>query len=340
VPTTSVTAGYNQFGIFHNVLALPNVYPFIPVYDDEGWNVELAPGYGDAIYSDIALYQVTISAPADQALAASGVCHASDDGGATRTWRCVSGPMRDFMIAMSADYVVESTEVDGVAVHSHFLEKDAEAGRRGLRYAAEAVRSCQRRIGAYPFTELDLLETPTTAGGIEYPGLIVVAEESYADSGPFQEFATAHEVAHQWWYSLVGNDQVDDPWLDEALTQYTSILYFRDVYGESAAQEAIDRAFVDRYRRAQERGEDLRADLPVASYSDRQYGGIVYGKAPLFFDALYQKMGDERFNAFVRAYFEAQRYGIAHVGDLLDAAAAQLDRAVIGELLQQWITTP
>ncbi|HLF29151.1 MAG TPA: M1 family metallopeptidase [Anaerolineae bacterium] len=339
LPDRSIAPGYDQFGLHRGVLALPNLYFMIPVYDEEGWNVEWASGLGDATYTDTALYQATITAPADQVLAATGVCQATT-GGATKTWRCVSGPMRDFMIALSADYRVESTDADGVMINSYFLAQDAEAGRAGLQVAAAALRSYQRRIGPYPFTELDLLETPTTAGGIEYPGLIVVAAELYDHQPTFQEVATAHEVAHQWWYSLVGNDQLDEPWLDEGLTQYTQVLYYRDVQGESAAQTLIERDLRDRYRRVLAVHADWRADLPVTRYSGRQYSSLVYGKAALFFDALYQQLGDEKFNTFLRTYFEARRYGIAHADDLLTAAATQLDRTVIDGLLRQWITTP
>jgi aminopeptidase N len=320
------------------VLTLPNFYPLIPVYDDEGWNVELAPGYGDAVYSDTALYQVSISAPADQRVVASGVCEASADG-ANQIWRCVSGPMRDFMIAMSADYVAASTQIDGITINSYALTQDSKAGERGLDYVARAVQTYEKRIGQYPFTELDLIETPTTAGGIEYPGVIVVAEQVYADAQA-QEFTTVHESAHQWWYSLVGNDQVEEPWIDESLTQYTSILYFRDRYGADQAQFLVAFVFAEPYDRAKKAGQDLRADLPVAGYSESQYGAIVYGKAPLFFDALHEAIGDEKYNVFMRTYFERYRYGIATAQDLLDAAATQVDRARLDTLIQKWITTP
>ena len=338
VPDATVKAGYNQLGLHDGVLTLPNVYPIIPVYDDEGWSVGLAPGYGDAVYSDTALYRVTITAPSDQIVAASGVCDVAD-AGSNRVWRCASGPMRDFMIAMSADYVVASEPVDGITINSYALNQDVKAGQRALEYTVEAVASYQPRIGPYPFTELDVLETPTTAGGIEYPGLIIVAARLY-DDAPTQEFVTAHEVAHQWWYSLVGNNQVDEPWIDEALTQYTSILYFRDRYGDDPAALLVGEVFQSRYKQALSDGADLRADLPVASYSVSQYGEIVYGKAPLFFDALYQAMGDAKFNAFLQTYFEAHRYGIATAQDLLDAAATQIDRKTIDQLLKTWITTP
>ncbi len=36
----------------------------------------------------------------------------------------------------------------------------------------------------------------------------------YTDGGIVMEWIVVHEVLHQWWYSLVGNDQVNEPWLD------------------------------------------------------------------------------------------------------------------------------
>ncbi len=339
VPTMSITYGYDQFGLIDHILALPNFYPQIPAYDDEGWNVEIAPGSGDAVYSDSALYQVNISAPSNQIIAASGTC-AQSSHAATQTVKCVSGPMRDFMIGMSANYQIASDQIDGIQVNSYYVPADEEMGRNGLSYVVNSIKSYEKRIGPYPFTELDLLETPNTALGIEYPGLIVVAEDAYRKEHQFLEGTVAHETAHQWWYSLVGNDQVDDPWLDESLTQFTTALYYLDVYGLQGMQSDINLDLVQRYGRVKGTEDDKRADLPVASYTDRQYGAIVYGKAPLFFYALWQKMGDDKYNAFMQNYFQTNRYGVAKVDDLLKAIETQLDTATVDDLMRQWITTP
>ena len=248
--------------------------------------------------------------------------------------------MRDFMIASSADYQIASDTIDGIKVNSYYLKKDADAGQSGLQVTVNSVKSYEKRIGAYPFNELDLVETPTGAGGIEYPGLIVVAQDLYEGNSTFQEGATAHEAAHQWWYSLVGDDQVDDPWLDEAFAQFTTALYYRDAYGPTGMQADIDQDLARRYNRVKGTEDDKRADLPVASYTDRQYGAIVYGKAALFFNALYDKMGDDKFNAFMQTYFNKYRYGIAYPKDLYDIAAQFVDPGTLNELEKEWITTP
>jgi hypothetical protein len=338
VPARDVEQGYNQFGLHDGILTLPNFYPQISVYDDEGWNITLGPGYGDAVFSDTALYQVNLTAPADQVVATSGVCDRTDQAAAA-VYHCVSGPMRDFMIAMSADYQVATDTVDGVAVNSYYREKFAAEGERGLQVAADALRTYDKLIGEYPFNDLDLIATPTTAGGIEYPGLVVIAEGLSERSSVFYESATAHEVAHQWWYSLVGNDQVDEPWLDEALAQFTTALYFHEMYGSQGLSGFVE-SLQERYDRVKGKSDDKRADLPVSRYSDSQYGAIVYGKAPLFFKAIYDEIGNEKFDQLLQDYFKQYRYGIAYPQDFLKVAEGYVGQAKLDELLKEWITTP
>jgi hypothetical protein len=340
VPTSTVTAGYNQFGLHEGVLSLPNAFPLVAVYDDEGWNVEDAPGIGDAVYSETALYDVTVDTPAAAVFAATGTCAATEHG-ARRTWRCAGGPVRDFALMLSTRLAVETTTLDDVTINSYYLPEHVTVGKRAATDARNAVRAYERAFGAYPFAELDVVETHTTAGGIEYPGLVVIAADIY-DDRRYAEGVIAHEVAHQWWYSLVGNDQVDDPWLDESLAQYSTIVYDEDVYGKATVQQEnlVDELFGTRYRRVEGTDQDLRADLPVAAYTGSQYGAIVYGKAALFFDALRARMGDAEFGAFLRDYFTHNRYGVAHDADLLAALRPHIDPAALDELLRRWITTP
>jgi hypothetical protein len=317
---TDTSAGYGLFAFADGVYALAGFYPTIPVYDDEGWNVEVGPPYGDATFTDVAFYQVHLTVPADLTVVASGsTLQTLDNEDGTRTWIAVGGPMRDFYIAMSADYGVVSEEVDGTLVNSYYRSAQAESGQRALQYAANALRLFSQEFGPYPYTELDVVATPTNAGGIEYPGAIVVAQGLYDQPDGFFELATAHEVAHQWWYGLVGNDQLDEPWLDESLTNYSAYLYFEGTAGQAQADVIKQRVFEAPYQAAQESGQDRAVAGPVASFSEGNYGTIVYGKGPLFFDAVRAKLGDDAFFASLQAYLKAHRYGIAYPEDLIAA---------------------
>ena len=333
---TDPPAGYAQYGYIDRVLALPDVYPFIPVYDDEGWNVELAPTYGDATFTDTALYLVRLTLPGGVTPVTSGVIVARrENADGTITYTCVSGPMRDFAL-VAADYKALSTMVGQVRVTSWYLSGDRKGGELALDYAAHALSIYKDMIGDYPFNELDVVATPTRAGGIEYPGLVVIAEQLYKEEDGFFEFAVAHEVAHQWWYSLVGNDQLDEPWLDESLTQYTTLLYFERRYGSERAQEVLEESFQAPYQHLLETGKDMPVGLPVARYSEDLYGEVVYGKGPLFFHAMRRQVGDETFFAILRTYFERYRYRVAYPRDLL-SVAEEVSGQDLEPLYNQWI---
>ena len=95
-----------------------------------------------------------------------------------------------------------------------------------------------------------------------------------------------------------------------------------------------------RYDRVKGTSEDKRADLPVADYTVRQYSAIVYGKAALFFNAIYDEIGDEKFNQFLQEYYNTYRYGVAYPKDLLAIAAKYVGQDKLDELVKEWITTP
>jgi len=318
-------AGYRQLGVYEGIVALANAYPIIPVYDDEGWNIELAPSYGDALFSDTAFFDVRITAPRTMSLAASGTCTPGDVDAQETTWSCVAAPMRDFNAVLGENLRAKSRNVEGIAVNSLFYAGHDDGGAAALDYASRAVRLFNARIGPYPFTELDVVETPTLAGGIEYPGLVVINQSYYQSAegvSDRMEWVVVHEVLHQWWYSLVGNDQVDEPWLDEALVQYCTLLYYEEQYGQGVAQRLVESVFRRPYQELQETGRDQPVGLPVASYSGRDYGPVVYQKGPLYFHSLRQEVGLETFWEILETYFRSNRYRVARPEDWLAAVKA------------------
>jgi aminopeptidase N len=122
------------------------------------------------------------------------------------------------------------------------------------------------------------------------------------------ESTTAHETAHQWFYNLVGNDQLNEPWLDEATAQYATWKYFADRYGE---QNGL--GYYESLRGRWERIEfaDIPIGMPAEAYDGVEYGAIVYGRGPIFLDDLAQEMGRDTFDAFMRDYAESFAWRIA-----------------------------
>ncbi|HEY4579783.1 MAG TPA: M1 family aminopeptidase, partial [Candidatus Acidoferrales bacterium] len=163
------------------------------------------------------------------------------------------------------------------------------------------------------------------------PGTIFIGVVGPED---FFEVATVHEVGHQWFYSLIGDDQLLEPWLDEAAASYTEVLYDERVHGAGAASATLSDFW--RYLDFTDHPE-LPIGLAVADYpSENDYGVIVYGKGALFFAALRGELGDETFFAFLHNYYDNYRYGFVTSKDF-QAVAEQTCACDLDALFDLWV---
>ncbi len=338
------TEGGSNYGVFaaiDDVLALAHFYPMIAVYDDEDWNIDLPPPNADVTYGDSSFYLVQITAPEEQVLVTSGSQIAHSTNGGQQTLFVTAGPVRDFYLASSDRYAVISQQVGETTVNSYGFPEFNTQNKQALGYAVGALESLGARLGPYPFTEFDVAPTPNLALGVEYPGATVIRAELYDPELQFRntpanalmESTVAHEVGHQWFYSTVGNDQLDEPWVDEALTQYVTYLYFLDTYGQPGA-EGFRQSFVNRWERVNM--ADIPIGMPAGDYDGTEYGAIVYGRGPLFFLALAEEMGQASFDAFLRDYYQQFKWDIASGADLKALAEEQCD-CDLSALFAEWV---
>jgi len=332
--------GYGTFNYEDGVFVLSNFYAIVAVYDDEGWDLSLAPDYGDPVYAETSFYQVQLTVPSDMVVVTSGsTLEQADNVGGTTTWTCVSGPMRDFMVVASTRFELASLAVGFVRLNSYYLPEHQEGGETVLNYARDGLRAYQQSFGPYPFAEFDVVEAPISAGGMEYPGLVIIDDGQYATAGAHAEFLVAHEVAHQWWYSLVGNDQVNVPWLDESLTNFSVVYYYENIYGRSQADLAFQTYVASRYEQAKSSGRDGVVFRAVNEFEPQDYGPIVYGKGAVFFGELREQLGDEVFLDVLQAYLEDRKYKLATPDDFM-RIAEQVSGQELDPLYKSWILSP
>lgn len=331
---------YGQFAYRDGVLSLPHAHPMLAVYEPgPGWWDETAHPQGDIVFSESAFYDVRITAPANLLLATTGTTVALDahsDG--TLTHHIVAPLVRDFAIAASADFVTLNGEQDGVRITLYYnpdLPGAADASRTGLQITRDALRIFNAAFGPYPFSELDVVQAPNGAGGLEFPGLFVIDSGIWQTGDPLFEFLIVHETAHQWWYSLVGSDQARAPWLDEALAQFSVTVYIRAQEGTAAYDAALE-SFRIQHANFTTAHPDQRIGRPVSAYPDRAYFFIVYQKGPLFYAALDDLYGYDAVLAMLREYFAAYRYRIAYPDDLRARFEASLG-VDLSALYAEWI---
>ena len=335
---SAMGGNYGLYSYIDGILALDQFLPIIPVYDDEGWNVEDPPHNADMAYNDAAFFEVTVDAPAGLALAGSGVEISAGKSGDRRQVTFIGGPQRDFYLAAGADLQCVTAKVGDTTVNSYFLEEYRDSGEMVLETARHALESYGQRFGTYPYTELDLISTPMSAGGMEYSGATALSI-SYFDPDfmvnalIYLESITAHEVAHQWFFNQVMSDQIDEPWLDEALVQYATYLYYVDRYGEGNAQGYVN-SWYDRWSRVEM--AEIPIGKPAAEYTQEEYSPIVYGRGPLFFAALEEEIGQETFDRLLRAYADEYRWGIADTEDFRELAEETCG-CDLTDLFEAWV---
>ena len=284
--------------------------------------------------------KANIRLPAGAMLASSGSVlkeHTviDDNGRVSYTEVEVAAPLvRNFGMIVSRNFVVKSRNVGGVQVRSFALSGHQDKSEVVLTTAADSLKVFEKRFGAYPYKELDLAEAPLVggAGGVEFSGFVTIASMFYqppaggaigkligsgksfnATITPMLRFVTAHEVAHQWWHGLVGSDSREHPYVDEPLAQLSALLYIEDTFGEKQADLETKRQVVSNYHMMRANGrEDQIVAQSVESFPDElSYAGTIYGKAPMFYQTVREKLGDTAFNQALRRYASKHAFGVA-----------------------------
>ncbi len=323
-------SGAARFGLTNGVLLAPTFYPLIPRIVDGEWQIDPAPPGGDTTNSDSAFYLWRVTAPDEMAIVGTGTVVDDRRSGGRQTQTLAAGPMRDLALVVGP-LELSQRQVGGVMINAYLLAEHADLADEMLDYTEGQLRVLQDQIGPYPFAELDVVDAPGAFGGIEYPGVIFIG---VVGPDEFFEIATVHEVGHQWFYSLVGNDQLLEPWLDEGFATYSEVLYFESTRGAQAGQ-----AFLESLRGLWQIADDQTWPIgwPVGRYpTPDDYYAIVYGKGAFFLAALRTEVGDQVFFEILRDYFAAYRYEFATTADfhLTAEAACACD---LDDLFDRWV---
>ncbi len=333
---------YGVFAVVDDIMALSHFYPMVAVYDENGWDTTPPSEQGDPTYGDASFYHVTLTTDDEQVVAGSGVTISEMNTDGRQTVELAIGPARDFYLAISPRYEVVSRTVGETTINSYAPTEFRAGAEDAANFAADALQIFNERFEPYPYTEFDIVSTPTQALGVEYPGIIALTLREYDPDNPinpnlpnqvYMETTTAHEVAHQWFYNMVGNNQPQEPWLDEAVTQYATYLYYLDMYGEDAAQ-SYKESWNGRFDRVE--NEPIPIGMPVEAYQGAEYSAIVYGRGPLFVEALAEEMGQDTFDAFLADYVAQYLWRVSTTEDFHQLAETHCN-CDLEDLFAEWV---
>lgn len=322
----SVPERESRFGAGKNAVMLGNALPIAAEYEDGAWRTDAYDDTGDPFYSAASDYKVALTVPERFTVAATGaVLEEKREGGKATRYFYAAGA-REFAFALSDKWT--EAEAGDIPV-SAYAESMAYA-KFGADTAAGALKWMAQKVCPYPFERICVTQADMR-GGMEYPGLVMIENEQwrklYRARG---EFIIVHEVIHQWLYALVGSDQINEPWVDESLTEYLAYAYLEDKYGEEYARELYDEAAYGLF------GYDrrLRLDSPLSAFAQAEpnaYYYVIYAYGASVYRELHEMLGDEAFFGAIKNYCLDNSFGFG-TGDKLIACFSE----AAGEDLASW----
>ena len=267
--------------------------------------------FGEHLAYDMAEFTVEIQLvnSRDMVLAASSTPEIDGD-----IYRYHLTPARNFAWTVSPLYLEQETQVGEVLVKSYSFPYHPQADGPALEDTAKALKIFSELFGPYPHKALTVVEADFL-DGMEYDGLIFLSHAFYdyytGDPQSNLSIIAAHEVAHQWWYGLVGNDQALEPWLDEALSTFSEIYFY-----ETAYPDLTDWWWENRIYFHNPQGWVDSTIYEAAGFYP--YRDAVYLRGALFLGELRDLMGEEEYLEFLRAYLEQFRYRQASGDDFFN----------------------
>lgn len=312
----------HRFGYFNGNINLGNWYPIVCEFVDGKFDTSPYYSTGDPFFSSVSNYDVKLTYPSKYLLCSTG--EIQNFRNENKTTATISArAVRDFAMCLSDSSKIESSVSGKTTInfmsyaHDDDIEKNLEISKKAMIFFSET-------FGDYPYSTLSIVKTPFVYGGMEYPNIVYISDSIEDELEKLK--VIVHEIAHQWWYGIVGNDEINEAWLDESLAEYSTALFFEKhpEYGigyDDFVQTAVSsyELYVDVIKTI--RGEvNTKMDLRVSEYqNDYEYSYMVYVKGVIMFDSLKSAVGEQKLIQGLRKYYQSNKFKNATKSDFYSA---------------------
>ncbi len=312
----------HRFGYGDNTLNLGNWYPIACVFEDGNFVTDGYSPNGDPFYSEVSNYVVNISYPSNLVLASTGELIDETTQGSTTSATYSAKAVRDFAMVFSDDFEVVKSVVGSTTIEYFYY--DDENSAKNLQTAVDALNTFNTMIGVYPYNYLRVVKADFLQGGMEYPMLVYISDEVDVLS-EFQN-VIIHEIAHQWWYGVVGNNECEYAWIDEGLAEYSTALFYdlnpsygktsEDVLGSALSSYLL---FCDVYREIYDEF-DTSMNRNIHKFNtETEYVYLTYVKGVLMFDSIADIIGENKMQKVLKNFYNNNAFEIVKPADLIES---------------------
>ena len=338
--TAQVPRTFARTGTIGNYYFIAQWYPKLGVLTDDGWichQFHTATNF----FADYGVYDVRLTVPSEWILGATGQeQRVTENRDGTTTHHYYAEDVHDFAWTTSPDFLVfedrfEHTDLPDVNIrlllqpeHRDQAERHFEATRQTFKYYGEW-------FGAYPYDYVTVIDPAwqSGSGGMEYPTLFTSGTRWLAPTttnGPEQ--VTVHEAGHQFFYGVIGNNEVEHAWLDEGLNTFATARvvdqyfphswerrFFRGflpwTFTDIAWSRALDGSRLARYRTTARM--DIQA-TPTFQYWPGSMFSTAYYKTTLWLHTLERFLGWDTLRQGMSDYYTRWKFAHPKPQDFFD----------------------
>ncbi|MER6355953.1 M1 family aminopeptidase [Streptomyces sp. NPDC001634] len=312
----TVPSGADRFGHDGAFSFIGNALPVLAVKDAAGWHLDPYTNNGESFYSLTADFKVTLDHPSTLLVPATGTSTDTPGSSGRTITTATATKARDFAWAAGPFSKISGTSTAGTAVNIYSVSGISSADAQSMLTTAKtAVDTHASRFGAYPYGELDaVIDNNFWFGGMEYPGFVLDLVSTTA---------LTHEIGHQWWYGIVGDDEYNSPWLDEAFTDYATDLALNKT--GTNCWNSVSWASA---------AEKITNSMAYWDAHSSRYSTVVYGYGKCALHDLRRVLGDTAMAKLLKDYATSHWYGVSTTAEFKAAAQA----ATTTDLTSFWTT--
>ncbi|MBF7081446.1 hypothetical protein IT084_00425 [Desulfallas sp. Bu1-1] len=201
-----------------------------------------------------------------------------------RVYHGILERVRDLPVFLNRGYKEAVAREGETEIRYYYTSRNSD---EVLDAAKKAVAFYTGTVGAYPWKQLNIVENDMYLDGMEYSTMVLISTRAIKNNPARTVF---HEVGHQWFYNIIGNDQYHHPFMDEGLVEFIS-------------KYALD----DKTPRFWPGIRGLDRNLGEFG-SWRQYRDVHYANGEKLFENIYFTLGKEGFDRFLRDYYNRFKF--------------------------------
>ncbi len=313
------------YGMVGRQLNLANWYPFIPPYSEtSGWvfeEMQIVNSFvvGEHLVYESSDFEVNLKfTDRRENFKVAASAPSVDENGVLRYKLKLA---RGFVFSISDVFVVQEIEHNGITIRSFVFPGNQQSGLAAMEMAGKALDLYGELFTPYQRDLFTIVEAEFLHN-MEFDGMAFISYGviQFYNGKPDSNLTilTPHETSHQWFFSLVGNNQATEPWLDEALATYSEVLYYERYHPD----------FVQWWWTNRVDGFDPKGFVNSSIYINNgyePYRDAVYLRGARFMQELRIAVGDNAFFAFLKDYVETFSFKVANHADFFNTLALHTD---------------